>query len=397
MRTRVTVAIAVVIALAGCQAEPSRAPVARPPISGTEAPEHVGIPHHPMPAPAAAPVPAAPGLDVFQLAATSAFEAWAATNRGLLHTVDAGRSWIDATPPGFAQDSPSISRSVTASAGVVWFVAGYSNYPATPVDSHAQVFRSIDGGRHWTTSGAFPGLGGGVAPYGAAVAWLVVGQGIAAGSSGLDLYRTVNGTDWRLVASAKPELPAGTIPFGGHKGPFTLVSDSEGWFGMTCTCSGAAVYSTFDGGQSWQRHDLPATPVLSDASDAQSQPIFFGGGQGVVATHVTRPSAGELVLYTTTDSGQTWRVASSIPSGSDPQIVNTSTWWVRTPAALGHTVDGGRTWTWSGKVPGETGRFQFVDSLHGWSLDQYPASIAVTSDGGWTWTSRPIRDPSVGG
>jgi len=132
-------------------------------------------------------------------------------------------------------------------------------------------------------------------------------------------------------------------------------------------------------------------------------------------------SAGETLTYLlrTDDVGATWapqlawhggpyRVTAF---GPDQAVIQLSTWGEalvngqpvppsgrraeRAHAAVGHTVDGGRTWTMAG-IPDETrctGAY-FTGPRDGWTVvGSYfgePSSLAGTHDGGRTWTVREL-------
>ena len=102
------------------------------------------------------------------------------------------------------------------------------------------------------------------------------------------------------------------------------------------------------------------------------------------------------LLYSTSDGGQTWQIH-RYPGGMlqflDPQVG-----W-----SLGEvvyqTLDGGATWTEMGGVPWQ-GHFSFIDQSRGWAIGRSDTSdgraytLYRTDDGGRSWTAlSPVLEP----
>ena len=103
-----------------------------------------------------------------------------------------------------------------------------------------QLVTSTDDGRTWRSGGDLESAGYAtvVFPFSATVAWRTGGRA--------DLYRTTDASHWTLVA-VTGDAAGGGSSFFTALGPDTGVYVQEG-----------AVYSTVDGGRTWQQHSLPS-------------------------------------------------------------------------------------------------------------------------------------------
>jgi photosystem II stability/assembly factor-like uncharacterized protein len=201
--------------------------------------------------------------------------------------------------------------------------------------------------------------------------------------------------------------------------------------------SGATLYATGDGGQTWERRGpLPATFAIHSITGSGLREMQFSDLQhGVLAPN---PASGWPELQVTSDGGRTWQRATVPPvaqgfgaqaqaASGMPAIFADGTGLIAivvpgygsrpTPNVLyvSSTADRGRTWSTPRRAigPGSEaakefvtpilGSPQFLDARHWWILAQVPAGpgtgipvqhVFVTADGGQTW-SRAQPNPGI--
>lgn len=161
-----------------------------------------------------------------------------------------------------------------------------------------------------------------------------------------------------------------------------FIDDRKGWaVGWTAPpgqSERAVIYSTQDGGHTWNPQYLADTSLdyFSEVRFADATTGWVVGGRDVVHT---------------VDSGTTWK-AQSVPGdaylfGLDA-VSPTEAWVVGSDGVILHTVDGGTTWLQS-KLPARFGSpllnsVKFIDPRHGWVVGN-DGLIFGTADGGATW------------
>ena len=154
-------------------------------------------------------------------------------------TSDRGTHWTaQADPCAKTPYAGSFSNAMAAAPdGSLWAVCagqpGMGNQPK-------QLVTSIDGGRSWNSRGDLESVGyaTSVYPFSGTVAWRTGGRA--------DLYHTTDATHWTTVAITGDAAGGGTSFF-------TALGPSSGFY-----VHEGAVYSTVNGGQTWQRHPLPS-------------------------------------------------------------------------------------------------------------------------------------------
>jgi photosystem II stability/assembly factor-like uncharacterized protein len=204
-------------------------------------------------------------------------------------------------------------------------------------------------------------------------------------------------------------------------GVFPMMSFADALHGWIT--DGATVWTTADGGVAWSGTALPKPGSVSgqlsiltksgtgaDGSAVIAENFDVMYGMGGVPTHE--------VFYRTVDFGAHWTVASVIedPVGPRLSLVDSKTWVVldpSEPATVRTTTDAGSTWQTIAvrqRWPFDAGEMDFADALHGWLVvsEPYPSSpqpsgtaqlpswgggqrrpqpqhLVATDDGGATW------------
>lgn len=300
---------------------------------------------------------------------------------GLHKTVDGGRAWValrrlrvDALAVDPVHDS------------TVW-AAGDDG-----------VWRSADGGAKWVKVRVEPAHVLLVDPS---------DSGRVYAANAQDVQVTTNGgASWQT-------LPAGPRP----GGALALVADPARPGELLAGTTGAGVYRSMDGGESWTAsgQGLVNTAVTAVAIDDTDSAIFVGGAAGIYRTldggvtwDVTSFDGGSAVavsaspsdprtLYAaigfalvarTVDGGGSWQTVSSLgASALAVSLDDPATLYAATPQALMKSTDGGATWT----AVFEAGEGNFVDHVVTDPID--PAVVYLinrgelwkSSDRGATW------------
>jgi photosystem II stability/assembly factor-like uncharacterized protein len=346
-----------------------------------------------------------------------AMEAVALTDHAVIRTSDGGLHWLSVTPPGFRRFASSTMSYLDPQHG--WIVA----LPEAK-DGSLAVFRTQDGGWTWASTSIrlenrldYDALAPGHAQAPEVGFADSLHGWIRLPVTPAPLFITSDGgATW---------APGPVIDGGDGVQGMTFTSSTDGWavrehdvpLNSTSDLPIQSVYRTLDGGETWQRIDLPAPPMSFGESPhgpaiELGLPRFFGPDDGVMAAWFgTRVSSG-LFVYVTRDSGATWSVTGPIPihqgRGSPiftPALASDRVWMVAsTSGELAVTTDAGRSWSVrslrSVKPYGYAAALEFTSARNGWALgceswsDGFatPASchgrftLYRTTDGGRSWT-----------
>jgi photosystem II stability/assembly factor-like uncharacterized protein len=267
------------------------------------------------------------------------------------------------------------------------------------------IYRTSDGGSRWTPL-KFPAYVSASADFSDAMhGWIFGYTGPADRLASQLSYTSDGGDTWRVL----PQVP--TFPLGGKGGAFTtniaFRSPIEGWLGGAEAPGGPVVYSSVDGGVTWQRHPLPVPASAQPVSPkgemlAAETAVYLIPGAGVMA--VTADDQGNTVGLTSFDGGSTWRRLSPPPGETtfnDYVFQDTFHWWTMRYGTLFKSPDAGQSWK---EVAQEMDEWDYlpgiIDSRHAWAQLQvvFPntnppqgTGLAMSSDGGVRWT--PVNVP----
>lgn len=309
--------------------------------------------------------------DEFFLDATHAWVAETATSSKAcvdhvvtFRTADAGRTWQQAAP---------IPVRFAVSSDVIW--TGDAN--------HASWFDFIDAQNGWILLGSgavsFSGASG-VDP-----SWIGAGWRVG------DLYRTTDGGLHWTLAATNPGAAAGCIPaaLNGrlHEAAMSFSSPTTGWIVATC-----GLLVTRDGGVTWGKSITPLPPTEA--------PVFFDARHGLVvadkgllvtsdggASWSVRPLPAGALSVDFINPSDGWAVAFQC----NLDYLGSSC--INRDFRLYHTGDGGRTWkpgnSTSLALPAPKSwppsYLHFVDSKNGFA-DPGESGLFRTTDAGRTWT-----------
>jgi photosystem II stability/assembly factor-like uncharacterized protein len=214
------------------------------------------------------------------------------------------------------------------------------------------------------------------------------------------------GSDWVVL----PQPPAWQFAGkGGGLGEFAFRFPGEGWMGGA-TPDQATVYSSDDGGLTWQGHPLPVPSSKGGVLDGIGQPLIEASvslipGAGVLA--VAFGLDGTPVGLTSFDGGSTWRRLAPAPgetSYGDFVFQDTFHWWATRYGTLWKSTDAGQTWR---QVAQQVDRWDYhphvIDATHAWAelstatppgQDLPGAGLAMTADAGLHW--KQVNAPQPG-
>lgn len=252
----------------------------------------------PAVAPTLAPTVAQPSIADFQLVAPD--QGWVLQGERLLWTADGGATWVDRTPMGiFARwlgvhfEDPQRGWALVLDS-------------ARDGVSAWQALRTTDGGVTWQASG-LP-VSAELASLGEAAffdfvdenqGWLSVRlQSSSAFSLGALFSTQDGGQTWQMLS----------IPIGAA---VHFADALNGW-----TAGGAAgdeLYVSRDGGRSWQS----AAFVQAQGAVFYGLPRFSDAAQGTIAVTVADPAQPRLEMYVTRDGGQTWQISGAVPLSAE--------------------------------------------------------------------------------
>jgi photosystem II stability/assembly factor-like uncharacterized protein len=339
----------------------------------------------------------------------------------LARTVNDGRTWVDVTPaaarPMLATTFASEVLDPVDDQHVYLAVTASTHDMSNRVLNTTAIFATADGGSTWTESVPVKAAGTvtGVTFANATDGWLLLDA--ANGTTRRPrpwLFRTTDGgRHWSPAATAPPPGSGGLNDFCQKLG-ITFPTATIGWLTISCR-SGAYVEVSHDGGSTWAEQSLPlaANPCRSSSGPCTISGPRFTGGSAFLT--VAQASGGSVpALLASPDLGQTWHLlalpttASQYPqirffSPADGVLVTAGP-----QGALGDvfytTADGGQTWTPvpQGKhftQPGDTVDFVtpqvgVVWSQGGGTQSSTSPPLYMTTDSGHTW--HPFTPQFVG-
>ncbi len=350
---------------------------------------------------------------------------------GALRTTDGGAHWRDVSPPSLPNrqsDAPEFYLDLnhawqgqafadhvvifrTADGGRTWQQGAAVPVKATdPTQLGSQLY-FIDDQRGWLQTGSSIACTQPCSFFG------------RPDPAAEGLYRTLDGGLHWTLESTGPGAAAPACFFGGG---MTFISAARGWTQLSCASavgrSGLELLATSDGGVTWRVQELATDSRCPCGLD--NAPVFFDQQYGFAQGH---ESDGTPLLLATTDGGNSWSARPVPGEGSKGGILrlsfaDASAGWAIVevakkgpiypsptcssgyayspsecypPPQMHRTVDGGRTWalmqTDLFSPDGEVTSLLFVDAHNGFALRALASAqnlqsvLLRTSDGGSTW------------
>ena len=268
----------------------------------------------------------------------------------------------------------------------------------------AVVYRTADGGGHWTAL-AMPKLLLSSVFFSDPLHGWVLGSTGSLDQIASSLFSTSDGGEHWV---ALPQPPAWFFAGKGGVADLAFRRPSEGWMAGE-TPWPSTVYSTIDGGLTWQAHPLPVTPgkggfVQGGAPLAETNAYLLPGA-GVLAVSVD--ANGNGVAMTSFDGGSTWRRLPPPPGETtygDFTFQDSFNWWAMRYGTLFKSSDAGQSWKEVAQQLDEWDYVpQIVDGQRAWAQmvavlpnanPPHGTGLATTADGGLHWNPVNVPNPS---
>lgn len=288
---------------------------------------------------------------------------WAVGGRGtLLSTDDGGKTWRASKRP--TEDALHDVYFTDEQSG--WLVCERSIYDLkTKEEPRTYLLRTVDGGATWKQVNV---IGKDVDARLVRALFTEAGRGWAFGEEGA-LYTTRDGGDsWE-----KQRVPTRHLLLGGW-----FLDSQQGWL----VGAGSTLLQTSDGGETWRTGTLLDLETAS-ARSAAARRVRFNAAS-FVDKRRGWAVGGEGRVFKTTDGGRTWSAqTSTVPADLfDVKFLDALEGWAAgAQGTLIHTVDGGGTWQ---IMPSGTThaleRLCFVGRTRGWAVGFGGTIISYTSD-----------------
>jgi photosystem II stability/assembly factor-like uncharacterized protein len=318
----------------------------------------------------------------------------AASGFSVFKTTDAARHWKRqlVKQPNQMGSGPLMIQFFDPSHGVI------------AVGEPAEIYRTSDGGTNWTLVKTPAFFLSSFVPVDAAHGWLLgLSDSGPPAQEVPKLFVTSDGGDtWTALPGALTWANDGSLLL--RNANFSFRSAREGWLGANA--AEPIVYSSVDGGASWQPHALPNV-VASDLCTAGppgkqgqlSTSVSLLPGHGVVT--ISSDFCGHDQAYMSLDGGVAWRPLATPPGTTSRWTYayqDSSHWWAMGGGDLWKSSDAGSSWKLvSQQLDGWGYIPHVIDANHAWAELEgppgYEAGLALTSDGGLHWSQVSTPKP----
>jgi photosystem II stability/assembly factor-like uncharacterized protein len=318
----------------------------------------------------------------------------------VLKTQDGGSAWKDITPPEPA--APEGERKAAAAyfldSANAWVI--YTNTsgktPAQPI-----VWRTQDGGLSWQASqpldvsnlSEFYGMPS-VQFVDVQSGWILIHVGAGMNHDYIVLYRSQDGgMSWSRIQD--PYNDTSSIMSCSKTG--MLFTDAfHGWLTGDChgVAAGVLLYKSTDAGQTWEHVTLPdpvGAPGLFttfQSACGSYDPFFFSNDLGHLAVNCSNYDQNPITYQYyvfTTQDGGTTWTSSTYP-GESLYFLSANTGWA-IARKIHRTSDGGLTWTAMSNVTWSA-EVDFISENIGWAVataEDHQVALVKTVDGGKKW------------
>ena len=321
---------------------------------------------------------------------------------GVFKTTDAGASWRAITDGKVPLGSTGSIAVAESDPNVIYLGTGSDDIRSN-VSTGRGIYKSMDGGEHWTFSGLYDaGQIGAVRihPTNPNVAWVAAIGNAFKSNSERGVYKTTDGgKTWRKVLFVSDSVGSADLELNpanpdivyawmwrGERKPWTIISGAQ-------NSSGVGFYKSTDGGEKFTKitNGLP-TELVGKANIA----VTAANPNRVYALVEAKPGGG---LYRSEDAGDSWKQVSNyaqlitrpfyyVALAVDPTNAD-----VLYAGAEGFfkSTDGGATWS-PLRTPHGDNHDMWINPKDGRIMIQSNDGGAnVSQDGGRTWSSQMIQ------
>lgn len=216
---------------------------------------------------------------------------WGMYFGGVLRTTDGGRHWEDVSPKGGGATLPQAGYFLGPRHAWVMLYAGYSGGPwESATEADASILRTVDGGATWHAT-PLPLPGPVSAQYGVQLTFVDAQHGWALAHVGVALHpeerddvalfsTSDGGATWQRLL-----LPGqfGALPAAGWKVGLAFRTPEDGWITGRAAGGGQLLYVTHNAGRTWAPSTLPLPSPLAHATNGYTLlPPKFWGAKGVL-------------------------------------------------------------------------------------------------------------------
>lgn len=383
---------------------PTQPPSPEPVLPATDTPvplpiaEDIGVPRFPIGA----------EVDLTFIQMITDLQGWGISGWHILRTEDGGISWRDVTPPEgrlLESDRPEEAVGAFIDAEMAWVV--FLDIKSFPV-MQLNVWTTGDGGSTWSVAAPVFPFGPGeffevfLRVHDRWHGWLLTDT-IVMGTGRNDtysLFQTSNGgrtwTEFNLNPYVVTDLEFYNPMLGWISEEMSGPYDSIAPF----------LRFTVDGGETWERQDLPLPPAATVLADQHRycstyDVDFLTDGSLITIVECSQspfePEGSLSYLYLSLDFGNSWDIQplpQSIRAGGEVVVLDREN-ALLLGAEMYSSSDGRQSWT-KFKEVNWTGQFSFVERDVGWAIAKAGEETALvrTLDGGQTWVLiKPIIAP----
>jgi hypothetical protein len=221
---------------------------------------------------------------------------WVLAGDRLFWTSDNGQTWNDITP---GSDQQQVSKVFFLDAKTGWVILLGSDGEGASI----MVASTRNGGKTWQNAQVALDsiaqgrrVGGVASVYFADIqqGWLILRL---TSSSNFSLGAALHTVDGGLTWTALPTPPAA--------GNIVFVTSQNGW--MVGGPAQDQLWSTRNGGVTWQSVTIPAPEGCTGSRPAYSLPFFTGKSDGRLTATTVNPDGNCVIDYGTADGGQSWQ------------------------------------------------------------------------------------------